>query len=87
MTAELLAQVSEAFKSFDALMDPILDREQDRALVGAISIGLAIRLVAYATQAQQRDAEPIALSLVRELASMKRQMKSPKSTNGTASPT
>lgn len=83
----VLARVGEAFKDFDLAMDPILDEVQDRDLVAAITLALAIRLVSYATQAQPKDAEPIALSLVRELATIKRQMKSPKSTSGAASPT
>lgn len=70
----LLVQVREAFRDFDLAMDPILDEEQDRNLVAAISIGLAIRLVSYATAAQPKDAEPIAQALVRELATMKRQL-------------
>jgi hypothetical protein len=72
---QLLGQVSDAFKDFDLAMDPLLDEEQDRAVVSAISLALAIRLVSYATGAQAQVAEGIALSLVRELATMKRQMK------------
>ena len=73
----LLVQVGEAFKDFDSSMDVILDEEQDRDLVAAISMGLAIRLVSYATGAQPKDAEPIAASLCRELVTIKRQMRQP----------
>lgn len=69
------AQVAEAFQSFDEAMDPVLDEVQDRAIVAAITLGLAIRLVSYATQAQAKDAEAIAVSLVRELASLRGQLK------------
>jgi hypothetical protein len=72
---DLLARVARAFDDFDLAMDPILDEEQDRSVQAAISTGLAVRLVSYATGAQAAPAEGIALSLVRELTTMKRQMK------------
>ena len=72
---DLLGRVAQAFEGFDLAMDPILDEEQDRSSQAAISTGLAVRLVSYATGAQAQAAEGIALSLVRELTTMKRQMK------------
>jgi hypothetical protein len=72
---DLLNRVAKAFEDFDLSMDPLLDEEQDRSVHAAISTGLAVRLVSYATGAQPDAAEGIALSLVRELTTMKRQMK------------
>lgn len=70
-----LSQIAQAFEHFDLAMDPLLDLEQDRSMQAAISTGLAIRLVAYATGAKDETAEGIALSLVRELTTMKRQIR------------
>jgi hypothetical protein len=71
-----LDQVAQVFKDFDLAMDPILDEEQDKNLQGAISSGLAVRLVSYVlNKVSEAEAQGIALSLVRELATMKLQMR------------
>ena len=75
MTTSLLDQIAKAFEDFDLAMDPILDEEQSREAQGAISSGLAVRLVSYATGAQAQEAEGIALSLCKELRDLKRMMK------------
>lgn len=78
MTTSTLAAIEEAFEAFDRAMDPVLDEIQAPGIQGAIAAGLAIRLVQYqlGQACPVEEAQKIALSLARELATLRRNMQS-----------